>query len=123
MSLTFSWTLSVPEFVPTRILQNTGSVQFSNPNDVANIIVGQNVTSIAGVSINMKCPVRGTPDPKVTWFYNQTTLFSRTSDVIIPKMMWKYVGVYTCVATQGDRTVTANTHLTMLGKNSLIVFM
>ena len=92
------------------------------------VTIGESVQSIRGVTIQIKCPAYGQPEPKVVWFVNSTrlngttkyTIDANTKSLVISKMSIEYTGVYTCIAEGVKSKSQASSNIVLLRKYASI---
>ncbi len=86
----------------------------------ASIVIGGNLHAPTRVMVTIKCPVSGTPSPKVSWFFNDELLKvvslpldSGIAVYTLNKLKLKDSGKYTCRAENVLGTDEASTYISV----------
>ncbi|XP_077173364.1 ADAMTS-like protein 3 [Paroedura picta] len=83
--------------------------------------VGGAILARAGANMLLECPVKGLPQPDITWFKNGSATRSRLLTVVNGSLLLRNIssedsGMYTCTATNAVGKATARTVLRLAGE-------
>ena len=87
-------------------------------------MVGGNVTTIIGTSVEILCPVTALPNATITWQFNGSTVQERNrqsihlknSTLALSGVTLEDIGFYTCFANNPYGEDTKTTFLSVIGK-------
>ena len=79
---------------------------YKDNTQTVEIVIGSQVHAVEGLSLKISCPVTGTPNPTVTWYFNNAKLKMNSlhmqdkenDALIIPRLNPSLQGGYTCRA-------------------------
>ena len=119
------------EYKPVKIRTTPGRVRAIDSKQSVITRIGTTVYAVAGVNIKILCPITALPSAQISWFYDQEEIkkkgrFSQdklTDALIISKLTEQDVGVYKCVATQGERIDEATSQIRLLCKQKCFLFL
>nr|XP_028561741.1 ADAMTS-like protein 3 [Podarcis muralis] len=106
---------------PTILFSVTNITNFELRNFSAT--VGGTILARTGVSVALQCPVKGLPQPEVTWFKNEgfprTQVFSvANGSLILRNVSHEDAGMYTCTASNALGQAMATTVLRLAERRS-----
>jgi len=87
------------------------------------IVVGGNITTIIGTSVEIRCPVTALPNATVTWLFNGSTvqkgnrrlLKLKNPAVTLSDVTPEDIGFYTCLANNSYGKDTRTTFVSLTG--------
>ena len=112
----FIYCLSVP--VEPKILSSNEN--FKDFNSVRQeLIIGDNLETLEGTTVYIRCPATGNPTPKVTW-KKSGSLVPRSSRIVnntlvLLNVTWSDSGTYSCTASNGAGVDEKSTYLNFTG--------
>lgn len=98
-------------------------------NNVA-LTIGDDVTTIAGTDVLIKCSTRGKPMPKLSWLYNgrpcihcvpNQKMNSYEFPLTKRAIQSNQSGNYTCVATNAFGATSVSSHVEVIGGFIVII--
>lgn len=115
--------LSLDPVLPTIISRGKKLTAIHGENQVR-LKAGDDVTTIAGTGVIIRCVANGTPDPKITWYHNSrlcpTRHLSSYSHGVVSfhraAIQASDKGNYTCVAQNEFGNVSMTSYVDVIGK-------
>ena len=119
---------SDPFLDPPRIVGSRGNrTEIKSKSNLIEAIVGETITVLRGVQLIVRCPVKGIPTPSIQWkrlnaYHNIDPRVSITADqsLRIHDVSSFDAGTYVCIATNKAGQDTAQVHVRVAGKFSLL---
>ena len=98
---------SSKDLLPPKIAAEIKSIDAPQSSSPITITVGTNITVVAGVTINIRCPVETKPIPSVSWTalglaitgqVGPVTVTNDKSQMMVKNIKLAYSGLYGCSA-------------------------
>ena len=89
------------------------------------IVVGGNITTVVGTSVDILCPVTALPNATITWLFNGSTvekgnrplLELKNSTLTLSGVTPEDIGSYTCLANNSYGEDSRTTFLSLIGNH------
>ena len=116
------FTLSLDGSAPRITGSKINVVSVSGEKEIK-IVVGGNITTVIGTSVEIRCPVTALPNATVTWLFNGSTvqkgnrrlLKLKNSALTLSDVTPEDIGSYTCLANNSYGKDTRTTLLSLIG--------
>lgn len=85
------------------------------------LVVGDNLETLEGSAVYVRCPATGNPAPKITWEKSGSLVLTSSSLRIVNNTLvllngtWSDSGTYSCTASNGAGSDEKSTYLNFMG--------
>ena len=108
-----------------RIETSTGRVIGLEGIEEAVVKIGQDLRVVEGLIVRLVCPVRGFPNPEVSWFLNDRIVKTsgrflvdtRSNSLIVDGIQVQDTGQVSCTASNSAGSATASSFISIIGKD------
>lgn len=110
----FIYCLSVP--VEPKILSSNKNVKdFKSVRH--ELVIGDNLETLEGSAVYVRCPATGNPTPKIEWKKSGTSSSLRivNNTLVLLDGTWSDSGTYSCTASNGAGSDEKSTSLNFMG--------
>lgn len=107
-----------------RIETSTGRIIGLEGIEEAVVKIGQDLRVVEGLIVRLVCPVRGFPNPEVSWFLNDRIVKTsgrflvdtRSNSLIVDGIQVQDTGQVSCTASNSAGSATASSFISIIGK-------